>query len=86
MALPKKRHTKSGRNQRRSHHALKKLNLTSCAKCNEAILPHRVCPKCGTYAGREIIEIQDKKNKKEKKKAKDNKKKEIKKEGKKDKK
>jgi len=72
MALPKKRHTKAARNQRRSHHALKKINLFYCAKCKEPILPHRACLKCGTYASRQVLEIKEKKEKgkgkKEKKK------------------
>ncbi|MFH2013401.1 MAG: 50S ribosomal protein L32, partial [Patescibacteria group bacterium] len=38
MAVPKKRHTKSRRNRRRSHLALKKKNLSSCPKCGEPIL------------------------------------------------
>jgi large subunit ribosomal protein L32 len=68
MAAPKQRHTKSRRNKRRSHHALKKQNFSLCAKCGELVLPHRVCQNCGTYAGREVIDVLAKLGKKEKKK------------------
>ena len=68
MAVPKKRHTKSRRNKRRSHHALKKVKLSLCPKCKEPILPHHFCPFCGTYKGREIIDVLAKLTKKEKKK------------------
>ena len=76
MPIPKRRTTRSSRGQRRSHHALKRLNLTICPKCQEAILPHRVCEKCGTYGNKQAVEIKSKKDKNIKKNTKDNKKKE----------
>jgi len=68
MAVPKKRHTKSRRNKRRSHQALKKVKLVPCPKCKELILPHHSCPFCGTYKGREVIDVLAKLTKKERKK------------------
>jgi len=68
MAVPKKRHTKSRRNRRRSHQALDKTNLIPCPKCKEMILPHRYCPFCGTYNGKEVVDVMAKLTKKEKKK------------------
>jgi len=67
MAVPKQRHTKSRRDRRRSHHALKKQNSSICPKCNEPILSHSVCSNCGVYANKEIIDVMAKLNKKEKK-------------------
>ncbi|MBU2564238.1 50S ribosomal protein L32 [Patescibacteria group bacterium] len=67
MAVPKKRHTKSRRNRRRSHLALKKKNLSSCPKCGEPILSHHACNNCGTYKGRMVIDVLAKLEKKEKK-------------------
>ncbi len=67
MAVPKQRHTKSRRNKRRSHHALKEQGLSLCPKCGAEVLPHRLCQNCGTYAGKEIIDVMAKLNKKEKK-------------------
>lgn len=63
MPHPKKRKTRSGIGQRRSHSALKKFNLSSCPKCKAAVLPHRACSICGTYAGKEAIKIKIKKRK-----------------------
>jgi len=68
MPVPKQRHTKSRRNKRRSHHALKKQEISVCPKCGEPVLPHRLCQNCGTYAGKEIIDVIDKIDKKKKKK------------------
>ena len=67
MPIPRQRHTKGRRNRRRSHLALKKTNLTACAKCGQMNLPHQVCLNCGTYAGREVVDVMAKLTKKEKK-------------------
>ncbi|MDD3284202.1 MAG: 50S ribosomal protein L32 [Patescibacteria group bacterium] len=73
MSVPKKHHTSSARDQRRSHHALKKTTLVQCPKCKQTIAPHRVCKYCGYYNGEEIIKIKttlDKKKAKKEKEAK----------------
>ena len=55
MAVPKAKTTKSRRNMRRSHDALAAPARSNCPQCGEAKHPHRVCPNCGTYRGREVI-------------------------------
>jgi large subunit ribosomal protein L32 len=49
---------------RRAHDALQPRNLIACSNCGSMRLPHTVCPNCGFYEGREVVEV-----KKEKKKA-----------------
>lgn len=61
------RSTRSHTRNRRSHHFLKKANFLKCPKCGQEILPHRACSNCGTYKGRQIIDVLKKLNKKEKK-------------------
>jgi len=56
MPNPTKRHTKSRRGNRRSHDALKAGSLAICPKCKEPKLPHRVCPSCGFYNGRVVLQ------------------------------
>lgn len=51
------RHTRAHTGNRRSHHALKSLPLTTCAKCGAKHLRHRVCLSCGTYKGRVVIDV-----------------------------
>ena len=59
MAVPKQRTAKSRRDRRRAHHALKAKNMVQCSNCGEMRLPHRVCPNCGHYKGREVVEIEE---------------------------
>ncbi|MDH3595764.1 MAG: 50S ribosomal protein L32 [Rhodospirillales bacterium] len=56
MAVPKKKISKSRRNQRRSHDALKPSSYVECANCGELKRPHHVCAACGYYDGREVVE------------------------------
>ena len=65
------RHTKGKRNRVRSHHALKPLKFSKCGHCGVAVTPHVVCKNCGYYAGRKVIDVLaklDKKARKEKEK------------------
>lgn len=62
------RHTRSHTNRRRAHHALSPQSFASCPKCGGPKLPHRTCPNCGTYKGKEVIDVFKKLTKKEKKK------------------
>jgi large subunit ribosomal protein L32 len=67
MAVPKKRTTSSKRNMRRSHHGTARINLASCPKCKQLVPGHTTCPNCGTYQGREVINVLAKLEKKERK-------------------
>jgi large subunit ribosomal protein L32 len=53
--LPKRKLSSGRRDRRRSHDALKARNGIACPNCGEPRLPHRVCPKCGFYQGREVL-------------------------------
>ncbi len=55
MAVPKKRTSSARRDKRRANHKAGKARLNQCPRCHSPRLPHRVCPTCGTYAGREVI-------------------------------
>jgi large subunit ribosomal protein L32 len=57
--VPKQKHSRTRRDKSRTHHALKPKNLVQCNNCGEMRLPHRVCPNCGHYKGREVIIIED---------------------------
>ncbi|NIR49486.1 50S ribosomal protein L32 [candidate division KSB1 bacterium] len=55
MALPKRRHSKSRRNKRRTHWKLKAPTVVECSHCHQPKLPHRACPNCGYYKGRSVF-------------------------------
>lgn len=57
--LPKQKISKGRKNRRRAHHALKATQLVQCTNCSHMRLPHRVCPHCGYYQGREIFEVEE---------------------------
>ncbi len=59
MAVPKRKHSKSRRDKRRTHFKLLAQMVVECPYCHEPKLPHRVCPHCGKYKGREIIEVKE---------------------------
>jgi large subunit ribosomal protein L32 len=35
--------------------------LTACPQCHQLRLSHHACPNCGTYRGRQVIEVGQKK-------------------------
>lgn len=59
MAVPKQRTSKTRRDKRRAHDAITAPNLVPCPHCQEMKLPHRVCPSCGMYKGKQIVEMQE---------------------------
>ena len=67
MAVPKKRTSKTKRNMRRSHHGAVRLHLSKCTKCKQAVPPHQTCANCGTYKGKEVVDVLAKLEKKERK-------------------
>lgn len=58
MGLPAKKRTPRSRDERRSHHALKAKTSRTCEKCGEPVLPHRACANCGTYRGKQAIDVE----------------------------
>ncbi|HEY56549.1 MAG TPA: 50S ribosomal protein L32 [Dehalococcoidia bacterium] len=63
-ALPKRKYAKARQGKRRSHIGLASSpQLESCPQCHSPKLPHHVCPTCGTYDGRQVIEIERPKKK-----------------------
>ena len=57
MAVPKRRVSSARRDKRRSN--VWKRNapeLVKCSQCGSLKRAHRVCPECGFYRGRQVIE------------------------------
>ena len=62
-ALPKRKYAKARQGKRRGHLGLSPTSIEYCPQCHSPKLPHHVCPTCGSYAGREVIEIESPKKK-----------------------
>jgi large subunit ribosomal protein L32 len=61
MANPKHKTSKARRDKRRTHYKAALPEVGSCPRCHEPKRPHYACLSCGTYDGREVIEMKDSK-------------------------
>ncbi|HHY69851.1 MAG TPA: 50S ribosomal protein L32 [Bacillota bacterium] len=63
MAVPKRRTSASKRDKRRASawkNRLASPQLVECPRCHSLILPHKVCPDCGYYKGRQVMKVKAK--------------------------
>lgn len=58
MGLPSKQRTSRSRDERRAHHALKKVIGKKCEKCGAPVRPHVACAQCGTYKGKQVVNVE----------------------------
>ncbi|MEK7505795.1 MAG: 50S ribosomal protein L32 [Patescibacteria group bacterium] len=63
------RHKRGHTRNRRSHHALRALNLSKCASCGALLRSHTMCASCGKYRGISVINVADKTTKRHAKRA-----------------
>lgn len=55
MGVQKTKRSKSRSSHKRSAWLKKDpVSVSTCPNCHEPKLPHRVCPSCGYYNGREV--------------------------------
>lgn len=62
MGLPGHRRTSSHKRRRASQHGLTAVNPAICPKCGKTTRPHRACAFCGTYRGRQVINVDKRTN------------------------
>lgn len=55
FAVPFRKVSKTRGRKRRTHYKINENATVKCPKCGQEIRPHRVCTKCGTYKGKEVI-------------------------------
>jgi len=55
MAVPKKKMSRSRTRRRKAQWKVSAPTVATCSQCGGKHIPHRVCPECGSYNGREII-------------------------------
>ncbi|MEO1614779.1 MAG: 50S ribosomal protein L32 [Planctomycetota bacterium] len=56
MAVPKRKHSNSRTGKRRSHDRVKKRQIGYCSECGKPVPTHTVCPSCGFYMGRVVVQ------------------------------
>ena len=61
MAVPKRKHSNHRTGNRRAHDGKAPIQLSLCPECRQPLPTHVVCPNCGTYMGRKVVEMEEKK-------------------------
>ncbi|HTR71385.1 MAG TPA: 50S ribosomal protein L32 [Mycobacteriales bacterium] len=57
MAVPKRRMSRSNTRSRRSQWKTGAPSLVACPRCRQPKLPHAACSVCGTYNGRQVVDV-----------------------------
>ncbi|MDO4571505.1 MAG: 50S ribosomal protein L32 [Planctomycetia bacterium] len=60
MAVPKRKHSNARTGSRRAHDAKTAKQISYCSSCQKAVPTHVVCPNCGSYMGRKVMEVESK--------------------------
>src|SRR5436309_7487575 len=59
MGVPKRKPSRSRQRMRRAYDSVLKLpQLSTCPQCAAPYVPHRVCPACGYYKGRQVVTVE----------------------------
>jgi large subunit ribosomal protein L32 len=62
--LPKRKIAHARQGERRQHLKISASALMECPQCHNPKTPHRACPTCGYYNGRQAVVIETKEKKK----------------------
>jgi large subunit ribosomal protein L32 len=60
MGVPKRKKSKMKVRQQRAANRYRGVQATNCTVCGAPARPHRVCPSCGNYKGRQVITVESK--------------------------
>lgn len=59
MPVPKRHKTHSKAKMNGANKGLKARSLSVCPHCQEPKQPHRICPSCGFYRDKQVLEIEE---------------------------
>ncbi|MBO8129443.1 MAG: 50S ribosomal protein L32 [Peptococcaceae bacterium] len=55
MGVPKRKVSKQRKRKRQAHWKISGPSLVRCPQCQARMVPHRVCPECGYYKTKKVI-------------------------------
>ncbi|MCB1125494.1 MAG: 50S ribosomal protein L32 [Verrucomicrobiae bacterium] len=59
MGVPKRKPSRSRQRMRRAYNSVLHLpQVDTCPQCASPYQPHRVCPACGFYKGRQVLTVE----------------------------
>lgn len=58
MGTPKRRFSKSRRDKRAAQWKITPPTVEECPRCHQTKAPHHVCPNCGYYKDRSVIQFE----------------------------
>jgi len=64
VAHPKRKHSHSRTRKRRTHQKITAPQLATCSECKKLKVAHMVCPFCGYYGNKLVIDVTPKEKKK----------------------
>jgi large subunit ribosomal protein L32 len=59
MAVPKRKTSKMKIRSRKAANRYKGVQITECPECKAPAAPHRVCPSCGMYKGKQVLTVKE---------------------------
>ena len=57
MAVQQNKFSKRRQRNRKAANRYRGLQPGACGMCGKPAIPHRVCPSCGHYKGRQVLSI-----------------------------
>jgi large subunit ribosomal protein L32 len=57
VAVPKRKMSRSNTRSRRAQWKATVVATVACPQCRSPKLPHTACSVCGTYNGRQVLEV-----------------------------
>ena len=58
MAVPKRKTSRMKRRQRKAANRYEGVQATFCTNCSAPSTPHRVCPSCVYYNGKQVLNVE----------------------------
>ena len=57
--VPKRKYAKTRQRLRRQHHRVRRPQLVPCPQCTALHQAHHICWQCGSYRGRQVLEVEE---------------------------